>query len=298
MEFKISEDIDDESKNNLKKDNSKFNIIIIVIIALIAGLIVFFVFNAIFNPKTKPKKVEPITEEKRSLSEKNVTTLYQYVTYGTTGIRNDKYVKNKSVKVKDFTDEEKYYYGLMFVQVRDFDFTGEFDANKNKIYSISNRMIKKYIERYFGKGTKYSTDVKIDKYPYTFSINDNNLGTMRYDETTDSFLTTFSKEENKNDYIISPYLGELTEAYKEVDGSYRIVEKLVYVDLKKQADNSYDVVISKDYEHNNVIESSTDLTESDVRKLSVKKYLKNAATITYHFRLDGNVLVFDYSEIK
>lgn len=301
MDFKISEDIEEENKNNSKKDKGKFNIVIIIVLALIVGLIVFLIFNAMFNPKVKPKPVTPITEEKKSINDSTVKTLYQYVTYGTTGIRNDKYVKNQKVSLKDFTNEEKYYYGLMFVQVEDFEFTGEFDGDKNKIYSIPNRMIKKYIERYFGKGTDYSTDIKIDKYPYTFSINYKNMGTMRYDEDTDSFNTVFTKDERQlKEYLVEPYLGKLVEAYKEKDGSYRVVEKLVYVDVTKNAENSYGVVVSKDYEHNDVIETSTDLTEEDVKNIKIDKYIKNAATITYHFKLDGNtnILVFDYSEIK
>lgn len=303
MEFKISDDIVDqeEAKETRQKEKGKFNLVLIVIIALIVGLLIFFIFNAIFNPKVKTKPVEPVTEEKRSLSETNVKTLYAYVTYGANSkIRNDKYVKNKKVTLDDFTNDEKFYYGLMFVQVEDFEWTGNYDENKNKIYSISNLMIKKYIERYFGKGTKYSTDINIDKYPFTFSINDKNLGTMRYDEESDSWLTVFTGDGDpeKKDALVNPYLGKVVEAYKEVDGSYRLVENIVFADLQKQTDTSYDVSIYKDYEHKELIESATDLKETDLKKYKIENYLKNATTITYHFKLDGNVLVFDYSEIK
>ena len=209
------------------------------------------------------------------------------------------YVKNKKVTIDDFTNEDKFYYALMFVQVEDLDYTGNLDANNNKIYSVSNRKIKKYMERYFGSGVKYSTDIKINKYPFTFSINDKNLGTITYNDETSSFDMILEKPEyEEEDTIISPYVGELVEAYKEPDGGYKLVEKLIYVDVKKQSDGKYEVTISKDYEHNNIITSSVDQTSSDVKNIKLSKYKDKAATITYNFKLNGNVLYFYSSEIK
>ena len=301
MDFKISEDIQEEENSENNKGNKlfggNFNIIIIVVTAIIAFLVVFLITNAIFNPKQK--KVEPVTptSEKRSLTEDNVKVLYQYVTYGTTGIRNDKFVKNKSVRLKDFTDEEIIYYALQFAQVEDFDFTGNLDENKNKIYSISSRTIKKYVERFFGKNVKYSTDVTI-KYPFTFSINDKNVGSLKYNDDTATFDATFTEKSEKEEYLVEPYMGKLVEAYKDPDGGYRLIEKIIFIDLEKQDDGNYQVIVSKDYEHNNIIESSVDQTEEDIKKIDIEKYIKKAGTITYTFKLNGNVLYFDSSEIK
>ena len=73
------------------------------------------------------------------------------------------------------------------------------------------------MERYFGSGVKYSTDIKISKYPFTFSINDKNLGNIKYNEETASFDMTLEKEEYKEeDTIINPYVGELVEAYSHI----------------------------------------------------------------------------------
>ncbi len=300
MDFKIGEDIqEEETKESSSKKlfGGKFNIIIIVVTAIIAFLVVFLITNAIFNPKQK--KVEPVTptSEKRSLTEENVKILYQYVTYGTTGIRNDKFVKNKSVKLKDFTDEEILYYALQFAQVDDFDFTGNYDENNNKIYSISSRMIKKYVERYFGKNVNYSTDVVIS-YPFTFSINDKNVGVLKYNDDTSSFDTTFASKSEEKEYLIEPYVGKLTEAYKDPDGGYRLIEKVIFIDLEKQDDGKYQVIISKDYEHNNIIESSVDQSEEDIKNININKYIDKGSTITYTFKLNGNVLYFDSSEMK
>ena len=147
MNFDITEETEETSVSKKKKIPS---IVIIVICALIVGLIVFLICNSIFNPKDKNKPKEEVeTSEKLSLNENNVKILYQYVTYGTTGIRNDKYIKESKVDLKSFTNEEKYYYALMFAEVKDFSFTGRFDSDNNKIYTISSRKIKNYMERYF-----------------------------------------------------------------------------------------------------------------------------------------------------
>lgn len=302
MDFKISENIEEENNNESKNNNGVFRLIIIVIISIIVFLVVFLVANGIFNPKKKntSKTNQVVTSEKRSLTENNVKILYGYVTYSANenGPRYDKFVKNKKVTVKDFTDEEKYYYALQYLQSDDLEFTGKYDENKNAIFSISDRKIKKYMEYYFGKNIKYSTDIAIT-YPFSFSIDGKNVGTMKYDEETSSYLMTLEKtpvvdEEN----IIDPYLGKLVEAYKDVDGGYRLIEKVIYIDIKQQSDGKYEVTISKDYNHSNIIESSIDQTEEDIKKITVDKYIDKAATITYTFKLNGNILYFYSSEIK
>ena len=304
MDFKIGEDIEDENKESeVKKDNSKLKTIIIVVFAIIVFLVVFLALNSLLNPKTKtkPTNTQVITSEKKALNEKNVKILYNYVTYNANGgVRYDIFVKNKKVTIDTFTEEEKYYYALQYAQVEDFEYTGNKDENGNKIYSISERKIKKYMEYFFGKGVKYSTDITI-KYPFSFSINDKNVGIITYNKETSSYDTIFQMDnDTKEEYIVDPYMGKLVEAYKEPDGGYRLVEKVIYVYVKEQSDGKYEVTISKDYEHKSIIESSIDQTEEDLKKIKVDKYIDKAATITYNFKIKepSNVLYFYSSEIK
>ncbi|MBR5369830.1 MAG: hypothetical protein IK137_00840 [Bacilli bacterium] len=305
MDFKISEDFSEEKNedNNSNKSGNKFTTIIIIVVAFIVFLIVFLVLNGILNPKTKTTttKTNVVTSEKKSLTESNVKILYGYVTYSNNGgPRYDIFVKNKKVTLDTFTEEEKYYYALQYVQVEDFSYTGKNDENNNKIYTISNRKINKYMEYFFGKGVKYSKDVNI-KYPFSFSINDKNVGIMKYNEETESFDTIFEKDTTvKETNIVEPYIGKLVEAYKEPDGGYKLIEKLIYVSLRQQPDGKYEVTISKDYEHTNVIETSIDQTEDDLKKITIDKYIDKAATITYNFKIKNtsNILYFYSSEIK
>lgn len=304
MDFKIGEDIEDENKESeVKKDNSKLKTIIIVVFAIIVFLVVFLALNSVLNPKTKakPTNTQVVTSEKKPLTERNVKILYNYVTYNANGgVRYDIFVKNKKVTIDTFTEDEKYYYALQYAQVEDFEYTGNKDENGNKIYSISERKIKKYMEYFFGKGVKYSTDITI-KYPFSFSINDKNVGIITYNKETSSYDTIFQMDnDTKEEYIVDPYMGKLVEAYKEPDGGYRLVEKVIYVYVKEQSDGKYEVTISKDYEHKSIIESSIDQTEEDIKKIKVDKYIDKAATITYNFKIKepSNVLYFYSSEIK
>lgn len=304
MEFKIGEDfVEEKNENNKKKDNGVLKLIIIVVVALIIFLLVFFILNSILNPKTKtePVQTQTTTSQKVSLTNSNVKILYDYVKYSADGgVRYDIFVKNDKVTLGTFSEEEKYYYALQYVQVEDFSYTGKLDDNNNKIYTISNRKIKKYMEYFFGKGVKYSTDLTI-KYPFTFSVNEKNVGIMKYNAETSSFDTIFIKEDNvKEEYIVEPYLGKLVEAYKEADGGYKLVEKLIYVRVKKQDNGKYEVTISKDYNHNNIIESSIDQTEEDLKSIKIDKYITKAATITYNFKIKetSNILYFYSSEIE
>ena len=304
MDFKIGEDIEDENKESeVKKDNSKLKTIIIVVFAIIVFLVVFLALNSVLNPKTKakPTNTQVVTSEKKPLTERNVKILYNYVTYNANGgVRYDIFVKNKKVTIDTFTEDEKYYYALQYAQVEDFEYTGNKDENGNKIYSISERKIKKYMEYFFGKGVKYSTDITI-KYPFSFSINDKNVGIITYNKETSAYDTIFQMDnDTKEEYIVDPYMGKLVEAYKEPDGGYRLVEKVIYVYVKEQSDGKYEVTISKDYEHKSIIESSIDQTEEDLKKIKVDKYIDKAATITYNFKIKepSNVLYFYSSEIK
>lgn len=300
MDFKIGDDIVDENEEEtkLKKEsNGKMTIIIIVVFALIVGLLVFFIANGIFNPSTKKKKVEPVTSQKRSLNEENVKTLYKYVTYGTNGIRNDKFVKNEKVSLDDFSDDEKYYYALQLAQVEDFVYTGNLDSNNRKIYSISERVVKKYMERFFGKNIKYSNDFVIT-HPFSFSINYQNIGIMKYNSDTASYDTIFDGASVDEEFIVEPYIGKLMEAYKDPDGSYRLIEKVIYVQAEKNDNNTYDISVYSDYEHTNELDKLTNQSEDDIKKFSITKYIDKAATITYTFQLNGNVLYFYSSSIK
>ena len=297
MNFKIGDEIEENGKPKENKGH-KLGIIIVIIIALFCGITVFLISNAFFGKKEV--KEEPEVSSPLSLTDENVQILYNYVTYGTNGKRNDKFITESNVNLSSFENKERFYYALQFAQVEDFTPTDKKDSQGRKIYNISSSKIKEYMQRFFGGAVTYYNNIVIT-YPFSFRINGQNVGIMTYSETTDGFDTVFDglEEKEESDKIIEPYYAELTAAFKEPDGSYRLEEKIVYADAQKNGD-IYTVFIYKDYAHTSLIETRPNQTEEMIRQnpIDIKYYKEKASTITYIFKTNNSVLYFDNSTIK
>ena len=163
------------------------------------------------------------------------------------------------------------------------------------------------MEKFFGKNVKYSKDEKI-KYKFDFTLDDIPVkeSVLVYSSKLDGYITSFDKDNEStdnsknvdNEVLLDPYIGKLVEAWKESDGSYRLVEKVIYPVYSKQNDGTYEVNIYSDFDHKNIIEKVTDKDENYIRKIKIDKYIDKGATITYIFKLNGNVLYFDSSKIS
>lgn len=293
MDFKIEE----VSEQQKEKKKSKFPIVIIVLVSIIAGLGVFFISNSLFGEK--PTKEEPLKPQELKLTDENVKILYGYVTTGPNNVRDEKFIKEKNVTLSTFTNQEKFTYALQFVEVDDFNYTGKLNDNKQKIYIISTSTIKKYMQRFFGPTVTYTTEDTI-RYPFDFSINGQNVGTMTYNEADEGFYTIFDgKEEPKEEVsLVKPYYTELVSATKELDGSYKLVEKIIYTKVEKQ-DDKYSISIFKDYENTALIEKIENQTEETLKEnpITLEKYKNNATTITYIFKASAGTLYFYSSSI-
>ena len=300
MDFKIGDEIEDVENGGVKKNkNDKLPLIIIIAVALVSGLVVFFITNALFGKKEPPKEEAPKAQV-LSLTEDNVQILYNYVTYGVKNTRGDKFLKEKNVTLDSFTNEEKFYYALQFADVEDFEATGKLNENNKKTYLISNSKIRSYMQRFFGTTVTYTTDDVI-KYPFSFRINGQNVGIMTYSEVDEGFITVFDgyEQDEESTGLIEPYYTSLVKAVKELDGSYTLVEKVIYTKVEKQDDNTYNISIYKDYENTQLLETKTNVSEDDLKDevISIEKYKDNASTITYRFKLSGNILCFNSSTI-
>lgn len=300
MDFKIGDEIEGEGQetSNLKV-KSKLPLIIIIVVSLIVGLLVFFLSNSLFGPKKT--KEPPVTRQQLNLKERNVDILYGYVTYGEKKQRNDKFIKESKVTLDSFSDEEKFYYALQFADPDDFDFNGKTNEQGKKIYVITERKIRNYMQRFFGNKVTYSP-VKELKYTFNFLINSQNTGTLKYSEDEKSYNIVFDEylDDVKEKEGIQPYYAELFAAYKELNGTYTLEEKVIYPDLVKNEDNTYTLSIYKDYEHKLLIERKNNLSEEDIKDYEIKmsNYKTKASTITYKFGLNGNTLYFESSSIK
>lgn len=293
-EFKIGDNVEEQNSevvlNRLKKKR-KIAIIIVVIVSILIGLTTFIVSNLIFNREQPPEVIDYSVD----LKNENVQILYQYVTYGTKGLRNDKFAKEDKVVLDNFSNEEKFYYALQFAQVDDFEFTGEINAEKNKVYLITDRKIKKYMQLFFGPNVKYKNDLSIS-YPFSFRINGMNVGNMKYSENRGGFETTFTtfQADIKKEDITNNIEGELVKAYSDAKNKLYLEEKVVYITQTKNPDNTYKIDIYKD--NNKTILVDTKTVSNLEEKIDLSKY-NNTTTIKYSFGLNGSVYFFESSEI-
>ena len=306
MDFKFDDFIDENESNNRelpnsykkKKNKKEIPASVAIITSLLIGFIVFLVTDAIINKKVEPEKKSKVSID---VNDQTVQTLYSYVTYGTSGIRNDKFIKEDIVDISSFNNEEKFYYALQFAKLEDFT-TDNIKNNQNQVlYYIPDTTIRKYMEKFFGPDIKYQTDSLITN-PFNFQVANQNIGMMTYINEKKSFETVFyGISENKNTKVIKPYYTKLVEASKNTDDlTYELKEKIVYTSVEKDANNTYKVSVFKDYNHGELIESRNNLTEAQLTEnlIRIDNYLEQAKTITYNFKTNNDNIYFYNSIIE
>lgn len=303
-DFKIVDSFDEDdttgeqNKKSSNRNSKTFAIVIVVILSLLVGIGVFIGSNALFN-KGKKKEKQPTTIQ-LDLKNENVDILYHYVTYGTRNQRNDKFIKNQSVTLKDFTNEEKLYYALQFAQVEDFVFTKKYNEKDQKIYSISKIKMDDYMKRFFGSQVTYTTDDKEFTYPFSFRINGQNVGTLKYSKTRKGYETTFDgfQDDIISTDIVQPYYAKLTSAEQNLDNTIVLTEKIIYTTLEEN-NGLYDLTIYRDYSKTKPIEKRSGITLEQLQNDPVKidNYLANAGTIQYKFDINISTYYFASSKI-
>lgn len=294
-DFKIGDDVEEQNEEFLKEKYKKSRnraIIIVVVSSLLIGVITFLISNSIFNKKDENVSGDIVL----NLSDDNVQILYSFVTYSTDGVRNDIFMKN-NMTLESFTNEDKFYYALQFAQADDFEFTGNMNDNNSKIYLITNRKIKQYMQQFFGPNVKYNNAIELD-YPFSFKINQKNVGKMRYSEYQAGFLTTFDDYKSNNDrsMIDHDIVGELTSAKEEKSGKIVLEEKVVYTKITKNEDNTYSVDVYKNADMDTKLDTKSVNNIND-NYLDLSDY-NNTNVIEYTFGVNGDTYYFESSTIK
>lgn len=297
--MKIGDSVEEQTpelvRSRLRSQRTKA-IIIVVVISLIIGLTTFLVSNSIFNKK------EPVEENNSTISvdDENVKILYNYVTYGTKGQRNDKFVRNTPVNLSSFTNEEKFYYALKFADPDDLEFTGEVNEQKQKVYNISDRNLKKYMQQFFGPQVTYSDSIELS-YPFTFTINSMNVGNIKYNPTRGGFDVVFTSfyDEEKEKPLVDDVYGELVDAKEDQNGNIILQEKIIYTKLTKTAEGVYTLEVYKDGNYEILLERRTNQTEEQLSStpIDISKYT-NTSIIEYTFATYNSTYYFQSSNIK
>ena len=267
----------------------------VIIGAILLGFIAYLIAAKI-EANNKPTTPSTYVGDEIPLNDENVQILYQYVTYGAEGTRNTKFVNNREVNLDSFNNQEKLYYALMFAQVEDFEFTGEYDSNKKKIYTIPNHKINEYMRLFFGPNVTYQPESKFS-YPFTFFINNMNVGTMTYNNERNGYDTIFASNKDIGKKGIDSVYGELVSALRKPDGKVVLQERVVYTELRTN-NGGYAIDVFKDPEKTNKL-GSLDVSEAQLTDNNVINLSNYASTaiVEYTFGLNGQQLFFESSRI-
>lgn len=293
------EETEENREYDEKTDQTKryITIGVIAVLSIALGIVVFIVSDNILN-STKKKPDDGYIGEQLPLTDENVQILYQYVTYGTEGTRNPKFAKEANVSISSFTDEEKLYYALQFVQVEDFEFTGEMTQDKkHKIYNIPLQKIDNYMKLYFGPNVK-AQPVKSLKYPFTFFINKMNVGDLSFNQERNGYDATFTTSKDMTTKEpVEPVYGQLISAVQRQDGSVVLQERVVYTEMRTD-DGGYAVNIYKDPEKKQLLETKNGLNDETLKSFTVNpNAYQSTAIIEYTFAVYNTTLYFQSSRI-
>lgn len=276
--------------------NKKVAIIIVIIGAIVLGFVVYrVVYKAMEekNPEVRDYIGDPI-----SVEDENIKILYDYVTYGADGIRNTKFVLNRNVDITSFSNKELIYYALQFAQVEDFEFTGEYDNARRKIYFIPDSKIHQYMKYYFGASVTMTPESSLE-YPFTFSINKQNVGTMTHDNENNGYDTVFKSRVDvaARSREVQPVYGKLINALRKTDGSIVLQERVVYTVLRTD-NGKYAVDIYKDPEKTQKLDTKSGLSQNDLSSFTVDPTTYPAtAIVEYTFGWNGQTCFFQSSRI-
>ena len=256
---KFGDDIEEVSVRKKKKKNKNKSLVLIISIAVV--LVLFFIVLLLLLKSNKPKKKETVSNEiELNLTNDTVGILYDLITYGTNGERNEKFLKESNVTESSFTAQEKLGDSVFF------------------------------------------EDVDSLEYPFQFEVNSYNNAKLTYNTEEEGYDIEFIGYKGPEiDGTISKYSYKLVKATQsKLDNSVKLVEKIIFLDTKENS-NGYDISIYKDYNHSNLIDSKTNLTDDDIltNQVSVSDYIDKAGTITYTFKLNSDdTYYFDNSKIE
>lgn len=291
---------DDSSSSEYNKDPGEkkkiIKLIIIVVVAAIVGFTVYFITDMLINGNVgkEPPTVTP-KDEVLDLSDAVVKYLYGNVTYEVGRLRNDKFFKNGSVTLSDFSNQELFYYALRYSTESDFyDVTTEEEKKKGGLstYAISNVTINKYMRDFFGSSVSYSTSTPV-VISVNFAKDGFNAGTLKYDSATDSFLIQFDGVDmGALEMPINPYLYKFSNAVRlGANSDIVITEKVVFTSYKQVEEegkptDKYEYTVFKDYSKSKSLASKKDVSKSDLAGVSIGSFADDATTITYTFYKD------------
>lgn len=283
----------DLDSNKMNTADKKFSLIVIVTASVLCGLLVFIIFYVVFNPREKVKEVNSNLD----LGSSQVEELYSYVTYGMTGTRYEKYIKEPTVTLKDFTNYDKYYYALSFVKNEDFHEAGT-TVGTAGAYTLNVDKISTYMRKYFGDDVEWEKNTSI---PYIFLNVDkytNNTGTLKYDDSSKKYNIVFTSKNTKRLQTLASkkFFAELVKAKQVTENEIELVENIIYSKCSQNQSKTYSCTLYKDYE--NTVRIGEKIGVSLDTEINFEEYPEHSQIIYKFKKSSEGIYVFNSSRIK
>lgn len=125
---------DDNKKSNRSQ---MIKIAVLVVIVIVLGLSVYFISSLFFKGDNKNETAVGISDT-LSIDDPEVESIYDLVTYGRDNNTLNKYLKEQSVTLKDFSNYEKFYYALSLLKEKELKEIKNSDTTTQKQYYISD----------------------------------------------------------------------------------------------------------------------------------------------------------------
>lgn len=282
-----------------KKTNNSWNIkiVILVVTVLALGLGVYFI-SSLFFGNNKKEVVTAGISSTLSIDDPEILDIYGLVTYGRDSNSLNKYLKEQSVTLKDFSNYEKFYYALSLLKEKQVREIKESNTTTQKQYYISDVDMDQLMKSYFGDKVEY---LKQGTLPVVLApgFDIGNTLSLKYSINEERYETTFTKITTDTSRLIPVALYGLESATLMDDGTITLVERVVYI-VSNINNNLVSYQVYRDYNHTMLIESKNNIALEEYQKepLSIDNYMEKGNIITYQFKKNNGEYYFYQSKIK
>lgn len=287
-------------ENKKKNNNSQIvKIVILIVVVLALGFGVYFISSLFFRNSQKQETTQTTgISSTLSVDDPEVEAIYDLVTYGRDSNTLNKYLKEQSVTLKDFSNYEKFYYALSLLKEKDLKEIKSSDTTEEKQYYISDADMEQLMKSYFGNKVEYLKQgtLSIVLMP---GFDTGNTLSLHYNINKERYETTFTKTNAATAKTIPVALYGLESATRSDNGTITLVERVVYI-TSSVNNNLVSYQVYRDYNHTMLIDSQTNiaLTEYQKEPISIDTYMEKGNIITYKFKENEKEYYFSQSKIE
>lgn len=285
---------DDNKKSN---PSQMIKIAVLVVIVIVLGLSVYFISSLFFKGDNKNETAVGISDT-LSIDDPEVESIYDLVTYGRDNNTLNKYLKEQSVILKDFSNYEKFYYALSLLKEKELKEIKNSDTTTQKQYYISDADMDQLMKSYFGDKVEY---LKQGTLPIILSpgFDAGNTLSLKYNINKERYETTLSKTDVATAGLIPVAFYGLESATRSDDGMITLVERVVYI-TSSVNNNLVSYQVYRDYNHTMLIDSQNNIALEEYQKepISIDNYMEKGNIITYKFKENNGEYYFYQSKIE